>query len=82
MQGSLNHLMDILKHQLIDDNSGGKIVEALDLLSNADKDLPIKERSFLMMKIGQNKVIAMLYAGTSDCQLQHKYVHDLYTQSI
>ena len=81
MQGSLNHLTDILKHQLVNEKPEGKIAEALDLLSNTDRDLPIDERSFLMMKIGQDSIVATIYAGTSDRELQHKYVHDLYAQS-
>ena len=81
MQGLLNHLTDILKHQLVDEKPEGKITEALDLLSNTDRDLLIDERSFLMTKIGQDSIVATIYAGTSDRKLQHKYVHDLYAQS-
>ena len=69
MQGSLNHLTDSLKQQLVDEKLGGKIAEALDLLSNADRDVPIEERSFLMMKIGQDSIVATIYAGTSDHEL-------------
>ena len=82
MQGSLNHLTNILKQQLVDEKPGGKIAEALDLLSNADRDVPIEERSFLMMKIGQDSIVATIYAGTSDHELRRKYIHDLYTQSM